>query len=339
MDRRFSIGRIIISIIAVLLVIVFVFMLYNDSKLQNFISQTSQTPVSNADRQQHEQLISQNVQKVQDSVKNNFGSIVLYGDEYAGNGSLANEIYSNINNELFGKLNAEIKRYPGIIGHFLEIPVSNFEVHDENLDTIMTRIGTETVFVAKDFTMPAKSGDGVDVLLKTASGTPLELSIQSYTSLGTVTIKGIEGKLSRSHIEEPGSYIFRRETDGEETNVVSGSKVSFTVSEQYRECVPVIFFGNNDYKNIDSFVKRHKSIIDHQLQNDKYIIVCRTPANSELAVAMTDAFEANYIRTDEQGSYNDLAEKIYFRMNTLKYFEPVSDSVKQAEKRIFDNEE
>ncbi len=336
MERRFSIGRIIISVIAVLLVIIFVFMLYSDNNLQSFISQTSQTAFSNADQQQHEQLITNNTKKVQASIKD-FGSIVLYGDNYSGNGTLANEIYKRINNELFEKLNAEVKRYPRIIGQFLEIPVHNFEVHNESLDTIMTRIGTETVFVAKDFVIPSKSNEGVDIYLKTVSGNPIDLSVQSYTSLGKVTIGGVVGKLSRSHSEESGAYIFKRVTNGDEINIMSGSIVSFATSEQYRECLPVIFFGNNNYSSVDRFIKYHSDIIKHQLNSDKYIIVCRTPANSELDIAMDKKFGPNYIRTDEEGNYTELSEKIYFRMKTLKYFETVSDSVLKAEKRIFGN--
>ena len=335
MDRRFNAGGIILSVIAFLLVVVFVFMLYNDSKLQNLLyNQTSPNPDSN--QIEYEQTITESAQKVQSAINESFSSIVIYGDEYAGNGTLSDELSDKIQGQFFKKINDEIRRYPRIIGQYLEIPVSNVEVHDENFDTILTRIGIETVFVARDCVISADSEEGSEILLKTISGNPLQLSIQSYTSLGTVTINGIEGKLSRSHSEETGAYIFKRDSDGEEVKIVSGTQVKFSVSEEYRESVPVIIFGNNNsYSNLNKFIKSCQKIIQHQVVNDKYIIICRTPANSDVDNTMTETFGHNYIRTGETIDYNDLAEKIVFRMKTLKYLDTVSESVEKAEKNIF----
>ena len=337
MDRRFNIGGIILSVIAVLLVAFFVFLLYNDNKLQNFLSQqTSQN--SNGSQTEYEQVITENVEEIQNAV-NSFGSITVFGDEYAGNGTLSDAISNEFDNELFKKINDEIRRYPRIIGQYLEMPVSNFEVHDESLETIMTRIGVETVFAARDCVINASSEEGSEILLKTISGSPLKLSVQSYTSLGTVTVKGIGGKLSRSHSEEEGTYIFKRSSDGEEVKIVSGTQIKFSVSEEYRDSIPVIIFGNNNhYSNLKQFIRYCQKIIEHQSANDKYIIVCRTPANSDVDNTMTETFGHNYIRTGENIDYNDLAEKIFFRMKTLKYLDSVSESVQKAENNIFPNE-
>ncbi len=337
MDRRFNIGGIILSVIAVLLVVFFVFILYNDNKLQNFLSQqTSQN--SNGSQTDYEQIITKNVEEIQNAI-NSFGSITVFGDEYAGNGTLSDALSDEFDNELFGKINEQIKRYPAIIGQYLEMPVSNFEVHDESFNTIMTRIGVETVFVARDCVINANSEEGSDILLKTISGNPLQLSIQSYTSLGTVTINGIEGKLSRSHSEEAGAYIFKRSSDGEEVEIVSGTQVKFSVSEEYKDSIPVIIFGNNNhYSNLKQFIKYCQKIIEHQSANDKYIIVCRTPANSDVDNTMTETFGHNYIRTGENIDYNDLAEKIFVRMKTLKYLDGISESVQKAENSIFPDE-
>lgn len=337
MDRRFNIGGIILSVIAVLLVVFFVFILYNDNKLQNFLSQqTSQN--SNGSQTDYEQVITKNVEEIQNAI-NSFGSITVFGDEYAGNGTLSDALSDEFDNELFGKINEQIKRHPAIIGQYLEMPVSNFEVHDESFNTIMTRIGVETVFVARDCVISANSEEGSDILLKTISGNPLQLSIQSYTSLGTVTINGIEGKLSRSHSEEAGAYIFKRSSDGEEVEIVSGTQVKFSVSEEYKDSIPVIIFGNNNhYSNLKQFIKYCQKIIEHQSANDKYIIVCRTPANSDVDNTMTETFGHNYIRTGENIDYNDLAEKIFVRMKTLKYLDGISESVQKAENSIFPDE-
>ena len=313
MDRRFNIGGIILSVIAVLL-------------------------VANGSQTDYEQVITKNVEEIQNAI-NSFGSITVFGDEYAGNGTLSDALSDEFDNELFGKINEQIKRYPAIIGQYLEMPVSNFEVHDESFNTIMTRIGVETVFVARDCVISANSEEGSDILLKTISGNPLQLSIQSYTSLGTVTINGIEGKLSRSHSEEAGAYIFKRSSDGEEVEIVSGTQVKFSVSEEYKDSIPVIIFGNNNhYSNLKQFIKYCQKIIEHQSANDKYIIVCRTPANSDVDNTMTETFGHNYIRTGENIDYNDLAEKIFVRMKTLKYLDGISESVQKAENSIFPDE-
>lgn len=333
MERRFSLGRIIISVIAVLLVCVFVFMLLNDSKLQNFLNSDYQQ--NNEYNYEQEQTISTNINKVHSSLEKSISSIVLYSDEYGGNGVLADRLHYTLNKELFSSLNDQIQKYPRIIGQSLDIPVTNFEIHGESFETILARIGTETVFTAKAFTMPAESDEKADVYLKTIAGSPVEFNTQTYVSLGNVSINGIEGQLSRSHSEnDDGAYIFKRNISGEEMKIRSGAKVEFDISEQYRNSFPVIFFGKNDYSNTERYIQKHLSVIRHQTSDDKYIIICRTPANSELDTAMTENFGLNYIRTNDKIEYTDLAEKIYFRMKTLKYLDIISGSVKKAEQKI-----
>ena len=343
MERRFNLGRIIVSVIAVFLVVLFLLMLYNDSRLQNFFNPDYQQ--NSEYNYEQEQTIIQNITKVQASMDRSFNSMVLYTDEYGGNGVLARHLHDIINNDLFSSLNTQLQQYPRIIGHSLDMPVSNFEVHDEPFETIMARIGVETIFTAQRFTLPASSDEQAYIKLKTIANTPVIFSNQQYTSLGTVTINGVTGQLSRPIIEtgeeDNGVFLFRRSQSGEEMKILSGAKVTLEASEKYKDSFPVIFFGNNDYPGIQKYVNSITSVIEHQNISNKYIIICRTPANSELDEIMNEKFGINYIRIDENDEpidYSDLAEKIYYRMKTLKYLDIISSSVSKAEKRIFPQE-
>ena len=340
MERRFNLGRIAISAVAVLLVALFLLMLFNDSKLQSFF-----TPDYNQNSEydyEQEQIIERNITKVQASLDKSFSSIVLYADEYGGDGVLAKRLYDTINNKLFGSLNAQLQKYPRIIGHSLSIPVSNFEVHDESFEAILARIGVETVFTSKRFTMPASVEEQAEIHLKTIANTPIKLKKQTHTSLGNVTVGNIPGQLSLSILEntenDDEAYIFRRNENGEETKILSGAKVKFESSEKYRDSLPIIFFGKYEPSDVKKYIKSINSIIAHQNINDKYIVICRTPANSELDEAMTETFGMSYIRTDDRIDFNDLAEKIYYRMKTMKYLDIIANSVKKAEKRILPEE-
>ena len=343
MERRLNLGHVIISIVAVLLVVVFLLMLSNDSKLQNFLN-----PDYHQDSEynyEQEQIITQNITKVQASINKSFNSIVLYTDEYGGNGGLARNLHDIINNDLFGRLNNELQKYPRIIGQTLDMPVSNFEVHNESFETILARLGIETIFTAKRFIMPASTDEQAEIRLKTVSNTPIIFSSQPYTSLGQVTINNIPGQLSRPIIEEGDNdgdvFFFRRNESGEEMKILSGAKVTVEISEKYKSGLPVIFFGNNDYPNIQKYIRSVTSIVEAQDISNKYIIICRTPANSELDEKMEENFGINYIRIDENDDaidYKDLSEKIYYRMKTLKYLDIISGSVQKAEKRVLPKE-
>ncbi len=343
MERKLNLGHVIITVVAILLVALFLFMLYNDNKLQNFLHPGYQQ--NSEYNYEEEHTISRNIAKVQASMNKSFSSIVLYSDEYGGDGVLARNLHNIINAELFTSLNNQLQRYPGITGQTLDIPVSNFEVHNEPFETIMARIGVETIFTARRFVMPASSDEPAEIRLKTIDNTPVVFSTQQSVSLGKVTVNNISGTLSRPIVEDEesydGTFLFRRDESGEEIKILSGAKVTLEVSEKYRDSLSVIFLGNNDYPNVTKYISSVSSVISHQ-NISKYIVICRTPANSELDEKMTEQFGTNYIRIDENDDkidYGDLAEKIYYRMKTLKYLDIIKSSVQKAEKRIFPAEE
>lgn len=340
LERRFDLGRIIISAVALLLVALFLLMIFNDSKLQNFLHPDIRQE-SEYDHEQEEN-ITRNIAKVQSSIDKNLGSIVLYSDEYGHNGVLADKLHTIINNDLFSQLNIQLQNYPRILGQTLDIPVSNFEIHGESFETMLARIGVETIFTAQRFVMPASGDEQVDIRLKTISDTPVVFSNQKYTSLGEVTVNHITGQLSRPIAEEEESdenvYIFRRSESGEEMKILSGAKVTFESSEKYRDSLPVIFFGKNDFSGARKYIDSLSAIIERHNDNDKYIVICRIPANTELDEQLEKTFGTNYIRIDDEIDYSDLAEKIYYRMKTLKYLDIIQSSVQKAEKRILPQE-
>ena len=329
MEKKLNIGNVILTIVAVVLIALFGFIIYNDNKFQSNSTIDVQT------NNEYEQLITENMDKIQKVINNNLNEIVFYGDEYLNNNALASGLQNVFEKELFTKINGLTSKYPRVIGYHLSIPVSNFEVHGESLETIMARMGIVTTVIGKRCVIPADTDTSIEIQLnKAGANIPFNFVKQTYTKLGTVTIDNIPGKISISE-DNPDSYIFTRSTPGNETKIKSGTKVYFESSQQYKNALPVIFFGNNDFTSNQQYMNYIRTIIQNQDKKDKYIIICRTKANSELDVAMSELYEYNYIRTDDDIDYNDLSEKIYSRMKFLKYTSRISNAVEKAEKQLF----
>lgn len=340
MERKINVRHVLLTLAAVALIGIFIFILFYDNQLQNLqILNFNNTQTEKRQEQtEYEQLVIQNTERVQTTIDKELTGIVLYGDNYLGGGRLALHLQNTFETELFQKINGVIKQYPSILGHELKIPVANFEVVNENLDTIMTRIGAEPLLVAKRFVIPADTTP-VEISLKTVNGTEVDFLSQSSVSMGTATINDIEGNIQIAYNDDKKIYTFTRNIAGDETTIVSGTKVYTELQEKYREYIPVIFFGNNDYTILKNYLNRYKEIVQHQTTHqDKYIIICCAPANSTLDTAMTETFGYNYIRTDKEIDYTDLAEKVYFRMKTLKYLNILNSSIEKAERKILPEE-
>lgn len=330
MEKRLNIGNVILTVIAVVLIGVFGFIIYNDSKFQKNNTVGVQTDT------EYEKLIAENMQRIQNLIDNNLNEIVVYGDEYLNDNAIASELENIIDQELFFKINDLTAKYPRVIGYHLSIPVSNFEVHGESLETIMARMGIVTTIVGKACVIPSDTNTETEIQLdKAGANTPLNFLKQTYVKLGKVTIGNIEGSISISE-NKPNSYMFKRTSYGDETKIKSGTKVYFESSEKYRNAVPIIFFGNNEFKDTQQYLNYIRAIIQHQNKNDKYIIICRTKANSELDTTMSNIYGYNYIRTDDDIDYKDLSEKIYSRMKFLKYTNRISNAVEKAESQLFE---
>ncbi len=330
MEKKLNIGNVVLTVVAVLLIGLFGFIIYNDNRLQSHSAVEVRTDPA------YEQLITENMEKIQKVINNNLNSIVFYGDEYLGNNAIASGLQNIFDKELFSDINSLTEKYPRVIGYKLSIPVINFEVHDESIDTIMARLGIVTTVVGKSCVIPADTETGIEIELnKAGANTTMKFSGQTYIHLGTVTINDIEGSISSSEDNED-VYIFKRTSPGKETKIKSGTKVYFESFQQYKNALPIIFFGNNDFANTQQYMNYIRAIIQRQDNKEKYIIICRTKANSELDTAMTELYGNNYIRTDDEIDYKDMSEKIYSRMKLLKYTNRVANSVEGAKRRLFE---
>ena len=330
MEKKLNIGNVILTIVAVLLIGTFGFIIYNDSRFQSQIAVDVRTDP------EYEQLIAENMEKIQKVINNNLNEIVFYGDEYLNDNDLATKLKNVFDKELFSSINGLTEKYPRVIGYKLSIPISNFEAHNESFETILARMGIVTTVVGKSCVIPADTDTALEIKLnKAGANTPMNFSKQSYIKLGTVTINDIQGSISISS-DTPNLYRFKRTSPGVETKVKSGTKVHFKSEEMYKDALPIIFFGNNDFRNTQQYTNYVKAIIQRHNNKEKYIIICRTKANSELDTTMTEIYGNHYIRTDDDIDYQDLSEKIFSRMKLLKYTSRVANAVEKSKKILFE---
>ena len=178
MEKKLNIGNIILTVVAVLLIGLFGFIIYNDNRLQSHSAVEVRTDPA------YEQLITENMEKIQKVINNNLNSIVFYGDEYLGNNAIASELQNIFDKELFSDINSLTEKYPRVIGYKLSIPVINFEVHNESIDTIMARLGIVTSVVGKSCVIPADTETGIEIELnKAGANTPEVYPFQKTTKM------------------------------------------------------------------------------------------------------------------------------------------------------------
>ncbi len=338
MERRLSIGRIFLILLAVVLVGVFGFLLYNDGKLQNLqvMDFNNSQDENRQELNAHNQQIIQQADTVQQSIDNTITGLVLYGNTSLGSGKLSYQLKNTLNTELFKKINDTIKQTPSIIGHQVTLPVADLGISSETTDTILARLGITPLVVAKDFTIPADTAP-VEIGIKTIMGTFPNFAAQADSNFSRISINGIEGRLKITQENNNEKiYFFVRKDAGEAVNIISGTRIIPEIAEIYQSYTPVIFF---EFEQDDAakYISTVKAVLKHhEKHNEQFIVIYRTKANSEMDVALSEAFGYNYIRTDEEEiDYADLAEKIYFRIKTLKYLDEIINTVQKAENVIF----
>ncbi len=334
MEKKISIRQIVLIIIAVVLVGVFALMMYIDGKHQTVQINTfhENETVRRKEESEYDALLLDSLQNINAAMDSSLKEIVFYGDEYLCEGVLAEEFQKVFDKEVFQDVNAIFGKSSQMVGKLPSVTTRNVEIHQEPMEEILMRIGATVLMTKEAFTIPADTSETEVVLADQYNHIPV-FTRQPYIRFGTVTINGIDGKLKLS--DEEGKYLFERLEAGEETYVEAGIKVYAELSESYRDGTPVLFFGSTRDEGVSQFIRHHKQILKHQnLRDDRYIIVCRTQSNSKLDQEMTKAFGYHYIRVDDDIDYPDLAERIYFRMKTLEFLDPVMQAVAQAEEEL-----
>ena len=291
--------------------------------------------------------LSEYLESAEKSVSNEMKGIVIIGDSYvSSNDNLG--FYFNLSNqidkELFYDINLEAAYSASLAKYKLNIPVENHSSKNESFETILTRLGVKPLYLADDIVIPAHR-DFVQLSFMTEGNKEVKFTPQANDKLGESVIDNINGVMHSETKQNGVTYYFKRETAGEEKNVKAGTKIQITGSEFSDKYIPVIFFGNNDYEDIDSYIKALKAIINRQKKcGDRFIVIGRTDEGSESDKKLSGQFGDNYIRVDNvslsEMDKKQLAVDVFKKMDSLGYFDNIRETVKATTHKItdYDNE-
>ncbi len=286
--------------------------------------------------------IAQYLQNVQESVENDIKGFAILGDDFAAarnNTSLMSYFRMSVENHLFYDLNLETYSAASLEKYQLSIPMENHAVVSESYHTILTRYGINPLKIDKAFTMPAKA-ERVDITLKTNDNVPVAFAAQEEEKLGKVIIDGIAGRIYFQQNTKGGyTYQFVRSKEGSTKQIKTGAKVQVESADFSKELVPVIFFGNNDFRSVEPYIQLQKKLVDRQTGSGKrYIVVARTDEGSELDKAMKKQFGEHYLRvkvTERSEMDNEqIAEQIYETMDKMGYFDKIKSTVSATQAKI-----
>ncbi len=275
---------------------------------------------------------------LQETVNAECPSIACWGDAYMagtkGN-SIPTELEKLINSTLFSRLNMEFNSVTVQTVGEVAIPVYPLGMKEETFDAIMVRTGAEAMYLAEPLKIPASTGT-VAISFQTKKGAALTFLPQTESTFGKTTIDGIEGGIYFN--SKTNAAKFARNEDGTAKTVKAGTQIHTEGQEAYRDSIAVLCFGENAAQKPADYVKRQKAVIDRQkAHKDKYIVMGRTAAGSDLDKQLQKTFGDRYIRldkADQPDNAEEVAKTLYQKMDSLGYFTAVKEKVAEAEKEL-----
>lgn len=169
----------------------------------------------------------------------------------------------------------------------LSIPVYNKGISGESSLTICGRSGSIPYVLSEKLEIPATT-DLVKIHFKSSRGNKPVAPIRTFLindqdvregETAQISIDGIKGTLSivQEHIMDPNyEYYFSRNEEGEEKTIEAGAPIVFEYDVDYKECIPVIYFGTNGIFDDDNdLLEQIDSIINIQSEKikGKYIVI------------------------------------------------------------------
>lgn len=245
-------------------------------------------------------ILSQEIKKVKRVEKSSntaidLTGIVCWGDQY----TLGND---------------ETDNYPSKLEASLNTNVYNLGFKDETAEEILLRAGAEGfVFqtTGDKFTIGSAMGSTVELsaILKKDDENQGRIFTHCDGSSDDkkvkCTISGIEGTLT--YDRNSTKYTFTRTSEGSEQEVDTGTEIVVETQGGYDECLPIIWFGNNDYSFVSNnsdrlykYINYYNDLISKLDEPDNYIIIIPTHYSN------TQLQQTPY--TDEQ--YNELKDKL-----------------------------
>lgn len=283
-------------------------------------------------------ILSQEIKRVKSVEKSSntavdLTGIVCWGDQY----TVGNDETDNYPNKLAESLNAN---------------VYNLGFQDETAEEILLRAGAEGfVFqtTGDKFTIGSAMGSTVELSAVLKKDDENQGRIFTHCDGSSddkkveCTISGIEGTLT--YDRNSTKYTFTRTSEGDEQEVESGTEIIVESQGGYDECLPIIWFGNNDYSYVSNnndrlyrYINYYNDLISKLDEPDNYIIIIPTHySNTQLQQTPYTDDQYNEIRDTlietygthcidlkaegwaVGGSYDDLANIIQQKIADLGY--------------------
>ena len=252
---------------------------------------------------------------------------------------------------LGNKDNSE-ESYPGILANDLNTNVYNLGFENETIEEILLRAG------AKDCVFETTNSEDVTIGAEIGAQATFTARMKiGYTSIGTI-FKHLDGSEEDKELEctiggaigtliyqaDDDTYLFTREEEGDEVTVKDGTEIILESQGGYDECIPIIWFGNNNSNlatnetEIYRLINYYNFLIDVLKNPDDYLIIIPTYYKdgstgnlveyddneySKLKESIESTFGVHCIDLKEEGvapeDYNGVANVIKNKLAELGY--------------------
>ncbi len=276
-------------------------------------------------------LLNSNTNKL---IEKNAANAQSYAKTAAENKAKTEALYAEISNEIPGIvcIGSDLMASTGTVNttfagslqtkltdNGYKIPIVNLAVPQENVLTILGRIGVKPFVVAKSVTIPEKA-DLIDIEIEsTDEGYVWPLAISSDNAhFNPVTIGEFNGMIGGESEKDSetgeNKHYFVRSEDGEAFTIPAGSVINTSSDDEYKDYVHIIWIGENDkWSDFEDLAVNIKDIIDSCGKNKgRYIVMGLPKGNGETMEEyddiMNEHFGSHYLNVRKYLSGYDLSK-------------------------------
>lgn len=248
--------------------------------------------------------------KAQAYVNQNMPGIVCWGDSLtSGMGAqktnypkelafIIGDRFSNALN-MQGKISQNYRYLATNSDYDIKVNVENLGAAGDTSDTILGRAEAVPFVLASKANIP-ETRTRIPITIESETGEPVSPLRFSAVGMETVTIAGVEGKLTISQESSNSmnyTYYFTREVIGNAVIAPKGTIVETAASKKYKEHIPVILIGATGGWNTSyELVNENLAMVEDY---DKYIVLGLPTGTTEsrytMEALMEETFGDNYI--------------------------------------------
>lgn len=225
------------------------------------------------------------------------------GKDIVYTGVLSSLIKDDLSSELrlSERINGDHKHLLNKKDYSVSIPVYNMGVPGEEVDTILGRSGAIPYILTASIRIPADTSR-VEVFFRSQTGNKVSPLLYGNAGLETVSINGIEGKLTVEGHSSGYSYFFQRSEAGELAYASAGTPIITAGSKIDKNMIPVILIGaSGGYETSYELMRKNQMLAE--MYGDRYIIIGiptgTRASRAQMEALMQETFGDKYINLRE----------------------------------------